>query len=89
MGVLRLAQDTTTLYCGDHWENFHSCALKALANCTGEVRLIWETLRQDSKKMPFQGSLFDLCPSAAPGAGPALWAALLPLLALIVDWGGL
>ncbi|XP_020792631.1 neuritin-like [Boleophthalmus pectinirostris] len=77
----------------DHWENFHSCALKALANCTGEVRLIWETLRQDSKKMPFQGSLFDLCPSASPRISAPLWVTVLPLLGLLLelsgqDWAG-
>ncbi|CAF96841.1 unnamed protein product [Tetraodon nigroviridis] len=51
-----------------HWEEFHTCALTALADCQGEVSSIWETLRQDSKKMRFQGSLFDLCsPSSSPG----------------------
>ncbi|KAK7916064.1 hypothetical protein WMY93_011825 [Mugilogobius chulae] len=73
----------------DHWEDFHSCALKALANCTGEVRLIWETLRQDSKKMPFQGSLFDLCPSSCPTVSAPLWVALMPLLGFLLNWAGL
>ncbi|XP_056885516.1 neuritin-like [Takifugu flavidus] len=50
-----------------HWEAFHTCALTALADCRDEVSSIWETLRQASKKMRFQGSLFDLCsPSSSP-----------------------
>lgn len=78
----------------DHWENFHTCALTALSDCQEEVSSIWETLRQDSKKMRFQGSLFDLCSqSASPRISAPLWAAALPLLGLLLelsglDWGG-
>ncbi|CAL8338471.1 unnamed protein product [Lota lota] len=65
-----------------HWEAFHTCALTALSDCQEEVGPIWETLRKDSRKMRFQGSLFDLC---APSSSPCLWASLttlpLPLLA--------
>lgn len=51
-----------------HWEAFHTCALTALTGCQAEVGSIWETLREDSRKIRFQGSLFDLCsPSSAPG----------------------
>uniref|UniRef100_A0A8C6SDC7 Neuritin 1 n=1 Tax=Neogobius melanostomus TaxID=47308 RepID=A0A8C6SDC7_9GOBI len=77
-----------------HWENFHTCALTALSDCQEEVSSIWETLRQDSKKMRFQGSLFDLCSqSASPRISAPLWAAALPLLVLLLelsalDWGG-
>uniref|UniRef100_A0A8C7LUV9 Uncharacterized protein n=1 Tax=Oncorhynchus mykiss TaxID=8022 RepID=A0A8C7LUV9_ONCMY len=48
-------------------EAFHTCALTALSGCQEEVGSIWETLREDSRKIRFQGSLFDLCsPSSAP-----------------------
>lgn len=78
----------------DHWEDFHTCALTALADCQEEVSSIWETLRQDSKKMRFQGSLFDLCSqSASPRISAPLWASVLPLFGLllelsVLDWGG-
>ncbi|KAM9813909.1 neuritin-like [Neosynchiropus ocellatus] len=65
-----------------HWEAFHTCALNALSDCQQEVSSIWETLRQDSRKMRFQGSLFDLCsPSASPGVSAnAAAAVVLPLV---------
>ncbi|XP_029007498.1 neuritin-like isoform X2 [Betta splendens] len=64
-----------------HWEAFHTCALTALSDCQEEVSTIWETLRQDSRKMRFQGSLFDLCsPSSSPSMSSPLVALTLPLL---------
>ncbi|KAG7238290.1 hypothetical protein INR49_031001 [Caranx melampygus] len=73
-----------------HWEAFHTCALTALSDCQEEVSSIWETLRQDSRKMRFQGSLFDLCsPSSAPGTGSlGLTALTLPLILILTgsDW---
>ncbi|KAM8867551.1 neuritin-like [Synchiropus picturatus] len=64
-----------------HWEAFHTCALNALSDCQQEVSSIWETLRQDSRQMRFQGSLFDLCsPSSSPAAGAGV---LLPLAATL------
>ncbi|KAM8756713.1 neuritin-like [Acanthopagrus schlegelii] len=74
-----------------HWEAFHTCALTALSDCQQEVSSIWETLRQDSRKMRFQGSLFDLCsPSSSPSISPPLAALTLPLMGMLVltgpDW---
>ncbi|XP_019942163.1 neuritin-like [Paralichthys olivaceus] len=67
-----------------HWEAFHTCALTALSDCQEEVSSIWETLRQDSRKMRFQGSLFDLCsPSSAPSICPNLAALTLPLMLIV------
>uniref|UniRef100_A0A668ABX2 Neuritin 1-like b n=1 Tax=Myripristis murdjan TaxID=586833 RepID=A0A668ABX2_9TELE len=52
-------------------EAFHTCALTALSDCQEEVGSIWETLREDSRKIRFQGSLFDLCsPSSSPSLRP-------------------
>ncbi|XP_028260987.1 neuritin-like [Parambassis ranga] len=73
-----------------HWEAFHTCALTALSDCQEEVSSIWETLRQDSRKIRFQGSLFDLCsPSSAPCIGSALAALILPVVLAMTaaDWG--
>ncbi|KAG7495134.1 hypothetical protein JOB18_044864 [Solea senegalensis] len=67
-----------------HWEAFHTCALTALSDCQEEVSSIWETLRQDSRKMRFQGSLFDLCsPSSAPSTCSHVAALTLPLMLIM------
>ncbi|XP_068576302.1 neuritin-like [Cebidichthys violaceus] len=68
-----------------HWEAFHTCALTALSDCQEEVSSIWETLRQDSMKMRFQGSLFDLCsPSSSPSISSSLAALTLPLIGMLI-----
>ncbi|XP_068172443.1 neuritin-like [Antennarius striatus] len=74
-----------------HWETFHTCALTALSHCQEEVSSIWETLRQDSRKMRFQGSLFDLCsPSSSPNTKAPLAALVLPVVGMLImtghDW---
>ncbi|XP_041836726.1 neuritin-like [Melanotaenia boesemani] len=67
-----------------HWEAFHTCALTALSDCQEEVSSIWETLRQDSRKIRFQGSLFDLCsPSSSPSLRLPLAALILPVMLAI------
>ncbi|XP_061639756.1 neuritin-like [Phyllopteryx taeniolatus] len=71
-----------------HWEAFHTCALTALSDCQQEVSSIWETLRQDSRKMHFQGSLFDLCsPSSSPSTSSPVVALTLPLTAMLLTTG--
>ncbi|XP_052642790.1 neuritin-like [Harpia harpyja] len=51
--------------CG-YWDEFHTCALTALWGCQKEAAAVWEMLRRESRKIKFQGSLFDLCsPSTA------------------------
>ncbi|XP_035488244.1 neuritin-like [Scophthalmus maximus] len=71
-----------------HWEAFHTCALTALSDCEKEVSSIWETLRQDSRKMLFQGSLFDLCsPSSAPSICSHFAALTLPLMLMLIMTG--
>ncbi|XP_030060788.1 neuritin-like protein [Microcaecilia unicolor] len=47
------------------WDDFHSCASAMLANCPEEAAAIWESLRQESKKIQFQGNLHDLCSGRA------------------------
>ncbi|CAJ1051712.1 Neuritin [Xyrichtys novacula] len=71
-----------------HWEAFHTCALTALSDCQQEVSSIWETLRQDSRKMRFQGSLFDLCsPSSSPSIQSPLYTLILPLTGMLIMTG--
>ncbi|XP_062860679.1 neuritin 1-like a [Trichomycterus rosablanca] len=55
------------------WDDFHDCANLAMAGCPEEAAVVWESLRQESKKMQFSGNLYDMCSrrssqSAAPTA---------------------
>ncbi|XP_078524986.1 neuritin-like protein [Lissotriton helveticus] len=43
------------------WDDFHTCATAVLANCPEEAANIWESLRQESRKIQYQGNLHDLC----------------------------
>lgn len=69
-----------------YWDNFHSCATTALADCQEGATEMWEKLKEESRSLDFRGSLFELC-SHGNGSGQlrrhvALLAAglLLPLL---------
>lgn len=61
-----------------YWENFHSCAATALADCHEGATDLWEKLKKQSRNLDFRGSLFELCgggnaaPSSAGGGGLAL-----------------
>nr|XP_056701526.1 neuritin-like [Euleptes europaea] len=46
--------------CG-YWDEFHACAMTALWECQREAATVWEMLKKESRKIQFQGSLFDLC----------------------------
>ncbi|OPJ78047.1 neuritin-like protein [Patagioenas fasciata] len=43
------------------WDDFHACATEVLSNCPEEAATIWESLRQESRKIQFQGNLQELC----------------------------
>lgn len=43
------------------WDEFHDCANVAMAGCPEEAAAVWESLRQESKKMQFSGNLYDMC----------------------------
>ncbi|KAI1889982.1 hypothetical protein AGOR_G00168520 [Albula goreensis] len=47
------------------WDEFHTCASAVLAGCPDEAAAVWESLRQESKKMQFSGNLYDMCASRA------------------------
>uniref|UniRef100_A0A8C6WLT3 Neuritin 1-like a n=1 Tax=Neogobius melanostomus TaxID=47308 RepID=A0A8C6WLT3_9GOBI len=43
------------------WDDFHDCANMAMAGCPNEAAAVWESLRQESKKMQFSGNLYEMC----------------------------
>ncbi|XP_027541092.1 neuritin-like protein isoform X1 [Neopelma chrysocephalum] len=45
------------------WDDFHTCASEVLSKCPVEASAIWESLRQESRKIQFQGNLQELCSS--------------------------
>ncbi|XP_066540394.1 neuritin 1-like a [Hoplias malabaricus] len=50
------------------WDDFHDCANVAMAGCPEEAAAVWESLRQESKKMQFSGNLYDMCSSRSQSA---------------------
>ncbi|XP_005526469.1 neuritin-like protein [Parus major] len=57
------------------WDDFHTCASEVLSRCPVEAATIWESLRQESRKIQFQGNLQELCSArgrlASPQGSPA------------------
>uniref|UniRef100_A0A8C8ADX8 Neuritin 1 like n=1 Tax=Otus sunia TaxID=257818 RepID=A0A8C8ADX8_9STRI len=58
------------------WDEFHACASEVLSSCPEEAAAIWESLRQESRKIQFQGNLQELCSArgrlaSAHGSPPA------------------
>uniref|UniRef100_A0A8C9F5Y2 Neuritin 1 like n=1 Tax=Pavo cristatus TaxID=9049 RepID=A0A8C9F5Y2_PAVCR len=58
------------------WDEFHACASGVLSRCPEEAAAIWESLRQESRKIQFQGNLQELCSTrgrlaSAQGSPPA------------------
>uniref|UniRef100_A0A674IIR1 Neuritin 1 like n=1 Tax=Terrapene triunguis TaxID=2587831 RepID=A0A674IIR1_9SAUR len=51
------------------WDDFHTCANRVLSRCPDEAAAIWESLRQESRKIQFQGNLHDLCSARARPPG--------------------
>lgn len=54
--------------CCRSWDDFHDCANVAMAGCPEEAAAVWESLRQESKKMQFSGNLYDMCSSRSQSA---------------------
>ncbi|XP_065134699.2 neuritin 1-like a [Paramisgurnus dabryanus] len=50
------------------WDDFHDCANVAMAGCPDEAAAVWESLRQESKKMQFSGNLYEMCSSRSQSA---------------------
>ncbi|KAG8442427.1 hypothetical protein GDO86_011275 [Hymenochirus boettgeri] len=72
-----------------YWNEFHVCAVTALADCQEGAADIWEKLKKQSKNLNIQGSLFELCGGSGGSGGPMIpFSALLPLLmvSLLFSW---
>ncbi|KAM6250777.1 neuritin-like protein [Spheniscus humboldti] len=52
------------------WDDFHACASEVLSSCPEEAAAIWESLRQESRKIQFQGNLQELCSARGRLASP-------------------
>lgn len=69
-----------------YWDNFHSCATTALADCQEGATDLWEKLKEQSRNLDFRGSLFELCgsgngaPRSTEGRGVAVLLSALPTL---------
>ncbi|KAM9481336.1 neuritin 1-like a [Clarias gariepinus] len=50
------------------WDDFHDCANLAMAGCPDEAAAVWESLRQESKKMQFAGNLYEMCSGRSQSA---------------------
>ncbi|XP_052404034.1 neuritin 1b isoform X1 [Carassius gibelio] len=44
-----------------YWDDFHSCASTAIADCQEGATDLWEKLKLQSQSLNYQGSLFELC----------------------------
>ncbi|XP_037550337.1 neuritin [Nematolebias whitei] len=69
-----------------YWDNFHSCATTALADCHEGATDLWEKLKKESRNLNFRGSLFELCgggngaPRSADARGHILVLSALPTI---------
>lgn len=60
VSFIHLFHLSSTSFCRS-WDEFHDCANLAMAGCPEEAAAVWESLRQESKKMQFSGNLYDMC----------------------------
>ncbi|KAL1006787.1 hypothetical protein UPYG_G00077110 [Umbra pygmaea] len=72
-----------------YWDNFHSCATTALADCQEGATDLWEKLKKESRNMEFRGSLFELCGGgngASKSTVPFGLTMLLTAISALVTW---
>lgn len=71
-----------------YWDDFHSCATTALADCQEGATEMWEKLKDESRSLDFRGSLFELChpgnssPPSGRRPGPLTAGLVLTLILL-------
>ncbi|TRY89158.1 hypothetical protein DNTS_018075 [Danionella cerebrum] len=72
-----------------YWDDFHSCAITALADCQEGATEQWENLKKESRNLGIRGSLFQLCPGgngATLSTLPLSVTLVLTALSPIVTW---
>ncbi|KAA0719159.1 Neuritin Precursor [Triplophysa tibetana] len=72
-----------------YWDDFHSCASTAIADCQDGATDLWEKLKLQSWSLNYQGSLFELC-SMNNGASRVLFSMELKIMLMcfttLVAW---
>ncbi|XP_014036114.1 neuritin [Salmo salar] len=72
-----------------YWDDFHSCATTALADCQEGATDLWEKLKKESRNLEFRGSLFELCGGGNGASKPTVpfgLTMLLTALSALVTW---
>ncbi|XP_030205354.1 neuritin [Gadus morhua] len=73
-----------------YWDDFHSCATTALADCQEGATDLWEKLKKQSRNLDFRESLFELCAgggNGAPRSGvPRALTLMLTACSALVTW---
>ncbi|XP_062925460.1 neuritin [Mobula hypostoma] len=71
-----------------YWNDFHACATTALADCQDGATDVWEKLKEDSKNLDFEGSLFDLCErnNSANTIIPQCFTLVILTLSALLTW---
>uniref|UniRef100_UPI00398F410C neuritin n=1 Tax=Pristiophorus japonicus TaxID=55135 RepID=UPI00398F410C len=71
-----------------YWNDFHACATTAIADCQDGATDVWEKLKQDSKNLDFEGSLFDLCErnNSADAIIPQRFTLVVLTLSALLTW---
>ncbi|KAJ8383287.1 hypothetical protein AAFF_G00222230 [Aldrovandia affinis] len=72
-----------------YWDEFHSCATTALADCQEGATDLWEKLKKESRNLEFRGSLFELCGGGNGASRPTVpfgVTVLLTALSTLVTW---
>ncbi|XP_061820999.1 neuritin [Nerophis lumbriciformis] len=73
----------------NYWDDFHSCASTALADCQEGATELWEKLKKESRNLDFRGNLYQLCGgnNGAPGRGVSGGlGVLLAALPSVLTW---
>ncbi|KAF4087814.1 hypothetical protein AMELA_G00075560 [Ameiurus melas] len=73
-----------------YWDDFHSCATTALADCQEGATELWEKLKKESRNLEFKGSLFELCgdgnDASRPSSSPPGFTLLLSSFSALLTW---
>ena len=84
------SSSSSSLSSASYWDDFHSCATTALADCQEGATDLWEKLKKQSRNLDFRESLFELCAgggNGAPRSGvPRALTLLLTACSALVTW---